>query len=259
MKKNKDVSIWWFFVAANVLIFYVAQKLFKTLIPLTPVIGDIPGEVHNFVLNSLLHMVDICMFAMGINLLLLVLSYYFGKRLFLFPKLQPKLLYLIIKPIIMVTASFSLGHKIILSFFNFTNKLVLLFPKEEDSNRIPLLLLPRCLQNSECNHKVIANVDNCIKCGKCDLAPLIALKDKYKIEVFVAGGGGEAKKKLLEEHPSIVIAVACVDELILNSTAVLKYPVVAFSNEAGDAPCKNTTADVAVIEEYIAQVAMVRE
>lgn len=259
MKKNKDVSVWWFFVAANALLFLVVYHVIGMLIMLIPSMGDMTAEVHSVIINILSYSNHLTINVLGFNLIMLMFSYYTGKRFFFAPKLQPKLLYLILKPIIMLTSSFALGHKIILSFFTLTNKLVLLFPKEKDLNRIPLLLLPRCLQSSECNHKVIANVDNCVKCGKCDLAPLISLKDKYQIEVFVAGGGGEAKKKLIEEHPSMVIAVACVDELILNSTAVLKYPVVAFSNEVTDVPCKDTKTDVAVIEEYIAQVANERQ
>lgn len=256
MKKNRDVSVWWFFVFANVFLFLVFQPLFSRFIDL------VLQQKYIWALNNILffdfYAVGIAMI-LGLNLLILLISYYTKKRFFLFPKLQPKVLYLILKPILLVTSSFVLGDKILLSFFTLNNRLVSLSPKDKDLNRIPLLLLPRCLQNSECNQKVLADVDQCVRCGKCDLAPLIALKDKYEIEVFVAGGGGEAKKKLLEAHPSVVVAVACLDELMLHLIAILKYPLVAFSNEAGDEPCKNTKTDVEVISEYLDKIAEVRK
>lgn len=255
MKKSKNVSIWWFLVVAFLFLFFVVNKIVNYL--MQHVVLFISGLL--FIQDSLMSSVgwgmDIFTALVLLDFILLALSFYTGKKLFLFPHLQTKLLYFLLKPITMVTSPFWIGEKIILSFFTLTNKLVPMFPKNTDEARMPLLLLPRCLQDSECNKKVILDVNNCEKCGKCDLAPLVALKDKYQIEVFVAGGGGEAKRKIIQSHPSVVVAVACVEELILNSSAVLKYPVVAFSNETGDVPCKNTKADVEVIEEYVAKIA----
>lgn len=259
MKKTKDVSIWWFFIFANIFLFLILNPLFSKIGQII-FSSKLLTESMEDVAVDLYGMSVIAFFVLtSIDLLMLLVSYYTKKRFFFFPRLQPKLLYLVLKPILLVTSSFALGDKILLSFFTLNNRLVALFPKEKDLNRIPLLLLPRCLQNSECNQKVLVDVDQCIRCGKCDLAPLIALKDKYEIEVFVAGGGGEAKKKLFEAHPSVVIAVACLDELMLHLIAILKYPLVAFSNEAGDEPCKNTKTDVEVISEYLDKVAEARK
>lgn len=259
MKKIKDVSLWWFFILANVMITFVIPELFHIIIPQFLVFDFMVLGENEEILVFIINTVRGISFIIGLDLLLLLLSYYSRKRLFPFPRLQVKFLYLLLKPMLMLTSSFAIGKTILLSFFTFTNRLIMFFPRHSDLNRIPLLLLPRCLQNSECDKRVIADVDACIRCGKCDLAPLIALKDEYEIEVFVAGGGGEAKKKLLEAHPSVVVAVACLDELMLNSVAALKYPLVAFSNDAGDAPCKNTKTDVDVIRDYLDKVAEPRK
>ena len=63
-----------------------------------------------------------------------------------------------------------------------------------------LLLLPHCLQYSECTHRVTTDVDNCKRCGLCRLADLLELRDKYGFNIAVATGGTLARKKSLKQN-----------------------------------------------------------
>ena len=46
--------------------------------------------------------------------------------------------------------------------------------------------MPHCLQNSRCKFRLTYDVDNCKRCGDCDLAGLLHLRDKYGVSLTVA-------------------------------------------------------------------------
>jgi hypothetical protein len=76
-----------------------------------------------------------------------------------------------------------------------------------------LILLPHCLQNDECPHKITMDINNCKQCGKCCISDLIKLSHKYSAIIKVATGGTLARKMIKECRPSGVIAVACERDL----------------------------------------------
>jgi hypothetical protein len=96
-----------------------------------------------------------------------------------------------------------------------------------------LVLLPRCLTR-ESNQK------------------MRALRDKYNFLMATVGGGTEARLKIKESRPEMVIAIACERDLISGFKEINPHiPVIGFPNRRPEGPCKNTCVDQGEIEEAI--------
>jgi Protein of unknown function DUF116. len=87
-----------------------------------------------------------------------------------------------------------------------------------------LILTPHCLQFNECKFKVTNDIDNCRRCGKCQVSDLIKLKEKYGVKVAVATGGTLARKVVKDIKPKAIIAIACERDLTSGILDVKKYP-----------------------------------
>ncbi len=114
-----------------------------------------------------------------------------------------------------------------------------------------LLLLPKCVQNSECPCNVLKNINNCKKCGKCQIPSLLDMENPTALEMYVVGGGRLAIKKVKEIRPDTIIAVACEQELIAGIKQALKIPVFALKNSRPNGPCVNTLIDVDELNRVI--------
>ena len=81
---------------------------------------------------------------------------------------------------------------------------------------------------------------------------LRALKDAYGFSQVVAFGGTEARKGIVQYQPKGIVAVACERDLLVGINDLHgRIPVLAFSNQRPDGPCKNTVVDLTQIEEAI--------
>lgn len=114
-----------------------------------------------------------------------------------------------------------------------------------------LLLFPRCLQNSDCKQKVVEDIANCKKCGRCVICHIRDLKEKGGCDVWVAGGGREARQIILKNKPKAIIAVACERELFSGLGQLDSIPVIAIANCRPEGPCLNTDVDFKKIEEAV--------
>lgn len=114
-----------------------------------------------------------------------------------------------------------------------------------------LLLLPHCLQNSNCRIKLANNLINCEKCGECTIKELCEIGINRKIMLSLAKGGTEARKILGEIKPKAVIAVACERDLI--SGIIDSYPLSVFGiiNDRPFGYCKDTCINLDAIKEGI--------
>ncbi|MDI6705474.1 MAG: DUF116 domain-containing protein [Bacillota bacterium] len=117
-----------------------------------------------------------------------------------------------------------------------------------------LLLLPHCIQDSECKHKITGNVYNCAKCGKCPVSEIIDLCGKYNINMVVVPGGTLARKAIKEHKPKAVIAVACEEDLCSGIHDARLIPVVGILNERPMGPCFNTQVNIGRIESAVNQL-----
>ncbi|MFZ3208464.1 MAG: DUF116 domain-containing protein [Geobacteraceae bacterium] len=117
-----------------------------------------------------------------------------------------------------------------------------------------LILLPHCLQFSECEIKVTGDINKCVRCGRCDIMGLAELAKKYKIDISVATGGTLARKVIIEKRPKLVVAVACERDLTSGIKDCYPLPVIGILNDRPFGPCFNTKVDVAKIVEALKSV-----
>jgi len=133
------------------------------------------------------------------------------------------------------------------SFLNFNNEIVMCnySPLKDPSI---LVLLPHCLQNSECKIRITADITECAECGKCDVATAKQVLSKYPVKTAVATGGSLARKLIIDNHPDIIVAVACHRDLTEGVRDSWRYPVFSVLNERPKGPCFETTVSIPALE-----------
>ncbi|MGO1041505.1 DUF116 domain-containing protein [Clostridioides difficile] len=114
-----------------------------------------------------------------------------------------------------------------------------------------IILIPHCIQENSCKLKVTNDIDNCKKCGKCDIGELAELNKSVKVKVFVATGGTLARKIIIDNKPKAVIAVACERDLTSGIQDIKKIPVLGVFNKRPNGPCINTNVDIVDIKKAI--------
>jgi len=114
-----------------------------------------------------------------------------------------------------------------------------------------LLLLPSCLQNSDCDAKLVTDVHNCKRCGNCTIKNLVELADRYGIRIAVASGGRLALQHVKSEDVHAVVAVAC--ELELKQGMLKSFPkaVLGIANIRPHGPCVDTDVDLSRVEDAV--------
>lgn len=114
-----------------------------------------------------------------------------------------------------------------------------------------LILLPHCLQNSDCPHKITMNINNCKNCGKCRIGELKELADKYGATIKVATGGTLARKIIKEARPRGIVAVACERDLSAGIQDAGTLPIIGVLNCRPNGPCINTDVNLIEVENAI--------
>lgn len=110
-----------------------------------------------------------------------------------------------------------------------------------------LVLLPHCLQNSECACKITNDINNCKKCGKCSIGNILDIVNEKGVHAAVVTGGTAARNLVARQKPKMILSVACERDLSLGITDISSIPVVGVVNERPNGPCFNTKVDVALL------------
>lgn len=128
------------------------------------------------------------------------------------------------------------------------NKLLL---KQNIKTRKILLLLPHCIQVDTCKIRITHDINNCKRCGKCEIKDLIGISEAKSLNLYVATGGTIARKITLEVKPEVIVAVAC--ERDLSSGLADSYPMPAYGipNLRPFGPCFNTKVDIERVNHAI--------
>ena len=133
------------------------------------------------------------------------------------------------------------------SFIAVNNELVksqkLLFKPEE-----MLILAPHCLQWSKCPYKITLDVNNCRRCGKCNVSFLHSIQEKYGVKFIVVSGGTSARKVVKELKPKGIIAIACEQDLTSGIQEISPLPVLGVLNLRPEGPCYNTNIEPIILE-----------
>lgn len=114
-----------------------------------------------------------------------------------------------------------------------------------------LVLLPSCLQNSQCKQRVTTNIQECLRCGRCKLKNVLELCEGYGVRCAMATGGRLALKMARDEAVKAVIAVACEKELKAGMIGVFPKPGFGVVNLRPNGPCTDTDVDLDELDEAI--------
>ncbi len=114
-----------------------------------------------------------------------------------------------------------------------------------------LILLPSCLQNSECRQKITNSVEECTGCGRCKTSAIIELARRYGCHVAVATGGRLAMELAKQDQIRAIVAVACEKELQQGLKGVFPKPALGIINIRPNGPCKDTDVNLEEIEKAI--------
>lgn len=107
-----------------------------------------------------------------------------------------------------------------------------------------MILLPQCLQNSDCAFRITKDIQSCKRCGQCQIAEILPLLESHGIIGWVATGGTLARKHISDRRPEAVIAVACPRDLSSGIVDCFPLPVYGILNERPQGPCVNTLVDM---------------
>ena len=130
-----------------------------------------------------------------------------------------------------------------LSFIDINNHLVQIKGISVKPEKI-MILLPQCLQNSDCAFRITKDIRSCKRCGHCQIAEIISLLESYGIMGWVATGGTLARKHIVDYRPDAVIAVACPRDLSSGIIDCFPIPVYGILNQRPEGPCVNTLVNM---------------
>lgn len=153
---------------------------------------------------------------------------------------------------LMLVGAFLKDKKEALQMFviNLNNQLIKANIKRFRTKRI-LLLLPHCLQISDCDVRITNDIYNCKRCGRCEIKDLIQIADDNKLKLFVATGGNLARRIVKDVRPEAIVAVACERDLSSGIVDSYPMPILGIPNERPFGPCVNTKVDLKKVREAI--------
>lgn len=117
-----------------------------------------------------------------------------------------------------------------------------------------LLLLPHCLQNSDCDCKITGEITKCRKCGRCTIGEILTIVERTGVNAAVVTGGTAARNIIARQEPEIVLSVACERDLAAGISDVSRIPVLGVLNSRPNGPCLNTTVDVQKLYEKLTSI-----
>jgi len=141
-------------------------------------------------------------------------------------------------------------EKILRSFIAVNNFLVI-----SKKIRIPgekvMILVPHCLQSSECPFKITVDIQNCKECGKCRIGELKKIARDHNAVLKVATGGTLARKHIKEHRPHGVVAIACERDLSSGIQDMGVLPVIGVLNCRPNGPCVDTDVNLEKVIEAL--------
>lgn len=136
------------------------------------------------------------------------------------------------------------------SFIKVNNELVLASGCTVEPGQL-LLLLPHCVQQGLCSHRLVHNPDNCQRCGKCPVGELLNLRDTYGVRLAIATGGTIARRIVVQTKPRCIIAVACERDLTSGIQDSYPLPVFGVLNQRPHGPCVDTLVPMNALEDAV--------
>ncbi len=152
---------------------------------------------------------------------------------------------------IAVTGLLKKDKDVIRSLFIDINNILVQSAKRRYRPGEVLVLLPHCLQNSNCGFKITGDIHNCKQCGRCTIGEILRLVAARGVRAEVVTGGTAARNLIGRERPGVILSVACERDLSIGIADVSSIPVLGVVNERPNGPCKDTTVNVALLGEKL--------
>ena len=130
------------------------------------------------------------------------------------------------------------------AFVTVNNELVMARCRTGSPPKRVLLLMPHCLQFSQCPIRITYNVRNCKKCGKCSMTDLLEVSEDFGVDLAVATGGTIARRIVVQNRPELIVAVACERDLVSGIQDTLPLPVYGIFNRRPNGPCMDTQVPI---------------
>lgn len=186
------------------------------------------------------------------GLTLVAISTLTGRRMLLGQRITATVTRILSPPVLTLAAILGIDRdRVKRSFIAVNNALVEAARGEVRTQRI-LLLLPHCLQATECPHKITGGlIENCRGCGRCVIAGLLELAKEHGLALAVATGGTLARRVIKEQKPDAIVAVACEMDLTSGIRDSYPLPVYGILNERPHGPCRDTTVDLEAVRAAI--------
>ncbi|MBD3368524.1 MAG: DUF116 domain-containing protein [Candidatus Eisenbacteria bacterium] len=190
--------------------------------------------------------------AIALGLTTIAVSALTGRRIVFGSSITSAVVWILFPPVLMLATIIGLDRDAVKrSFIAVNNALVRAGNAGERPGRV-LLLLPHCLQSTECPNKITGGlIENCTGCGKCVIAELVTLAQETGLSLAVATGGTLARRVIGEVRPDAIIAVACETDLTTGIQDSYPLPVYGVLNERPNGPCRDTRVDLARVREAI--------
>jgi len=190
--------------------------------------------------------------AIALGLTIIAVSALTGRRIVFGPGVTGAVVRILFPPVLMLATLIGIDRDAVKrSFISVNNALVRSGVGRDRPGRV-LLLLPHCLQATDCPHKITGGlIENCTGCGKCVIAELVSLAKDADLSLAVATGGTLARRVIGEVKPDAIIAVACETDLTSGIQDSYPLPVYGVLNERPNGPCRDTTVDLCGVREAI--------
>ena len=117
-----------------------------------------------------------------------------------------------------------------------------------------LLLLPHCMQIDKCIFRLTGAINNCKKCGGCQIGDIISIAETVNIRLRVVNGGTQARMIIKNEQPDIVVAIACERDLLEGIREIYPLLVIGILNQRPSGPCYNTIVDIENLKQELANL-----
>ena len=211
-------------------------------------------NTYNFILLVLILLTIIITFFYFVSSMAIMYVYRrkrAGKLIIYFARFGLKMLF----PLVTVlTGLFRANKDAIKKFYvDFNNLLVDTMDKKYSPSEI-MILLPHCLQYSECGYKITNDINNCKRCGRCTIGDILEVAKEKNVNVSIVTGGTAARNIIKTLRPKLIFAVACERDLTSGMIDVGKIPVIGLINERPNGPCYNTTINVDSLRQRLDEI-----
>ncbi|MFO7958470.1 MAG: DUF116 domain-containing protein [Candidatus Brocadiia bacterium] len=114
-----------------------------------------------------------------------------------------------------------------------------------------LILVPSCLQSSECRQKITNDIQECRRCGRCKVKDVLEMSERYGTRCAVATGGRLALEMAMQDRIKAVVAIACEKELQEGLLGIFPKPGLGIINIRPHGPCTDTDVELSEVQEAI--------